>query len=408
MPYPTTPVDGDKVGANLVPRPSFPTTDKGAWSVGTVDVRDVGGGQMVNRLAGFTDTKIELPGIPVAAATFRITALIITTNSQCYMGVRPIGSAELVGNVTTGSIWQWVTITDSIGAGESGSGLELYLRTPTSGSMGLAFVRVDYSDSPVAGAGAAYYFDGNTPDTAERNYVWDGTAFASPSSVLAIVAADEPPSIPTGLTVTDETDTTISLSWAASTDDVGVAGYNVYEGATKLNGSLVAGTTYTATSLVPGTEHTYTVRAVDTAAQESGASAPATGTTTDTGEPPPPEPPPELPPPPVWVSESAQRVAAFLGVPTDASVLTLAATVTPVVYMMAKAYTRDQGFARRHGVAAQPNQEIAAVITSASARMVANPEQIPTDVGATAVRGAFTGWTLPELAVLNRYRKRAA
>ena len=46
-------------------------------------------------------------------------------------------------------------------------------------------------------------------------------------------------------------------------------------------------------------------------------------------------------------------------------------------------------------------------IITATARLVANPEQLGTTVGSVTVNGGFNGWTLAELFVLNRYRRRA-
>jgi hypothetical protein len=79
-----------------------------------------------------------------------------------------------------------------------------------------------------------------------------------------------------------------------------------------------------------------------------------------------------------------------------------AAIVVPLITTIAKAYTRGNGFTGN-----EPNEEIAAAITTASARLYANPEQIPYDVGAVSMRGGFVGWSLAELACLNRYRVRA-
>ena len=51
------------------------------------------------------------------------------------------------------------------------------------------------------------------------------------------------------------------------------------------------------------------------------------------------------------------------------------------------------------------------MIVTAAVRLVSNPSQLPVDQTAgpymQSLRGCFTGWTLAELAVLNRYRKRA-
>jgi RHS repeat-associated protein len=81
-----------------------------------------------------------------------------------------------------------------------------------------------------------------------------------------------PPSTPTGLSGTPVAAGRIDLAWTASTDNVGVAGYNVYRDAVKVNTVPVGSASYSDTGLVGGANHTYTVKAVDAAANESGAS----------------------------------------------------------------------------------------------------------------------------------------
>jgi hypothetical protein len=99
---------------------------------------------------------------------------------------------------------------------------------------------------------------------------------------------------------------------------------------------------------------------------------------------------------------TGQDVADFLGQGTDTALVALAGEVVPVITAMVRAYTRTRGF-----TAAEPNDELAAVITTASARMTANPEQIQSKVGSVEIRGGFQGFTLAETFVLNRYRKTA-
>lgn len=100
----------------------------------------------------------------------------------------------------------------------------------------------------------------------------------------------------------------------------------------------------------------------------------------------------------------AEQVAAFLGKPGDAATEALAETAVPVVTAMARAYVRG-------GTDWEPNDEIDAVIVTATARVVANPTGLSHDMTAGpfthSIRGAFQGWSLAELFVLNRYRKRA-
>lgn len=88
-------------------------------------------------------------------------------------------------------------------------------------------------------------------------------------------------------------------------------------------------------------------------------------------------------------SLSVEQVTAQLG------------TVTAMV----KAYVRGNGF-----TGDVPATDLAAVIVSATARAVSNPAHAEhLAAGPFTVRpGSFNGWTLPELAILHGYRRRAA
>lgn len=81
-------------------------------------------------------------------------------------------------------------------------------------------------------------------------------------------------------------------------------------------------------------------------------------------------------------------------------------TAISVVTVLAKAYTRGNGFD-----GAEPNEDIAAAITTAAARLAANGAQVRRALEGGPftmdLRSAFDGWTTAELATLNRYRVRA-
>jgi hypothetical protein len=75
------------------------------------------------------------------------------------------------------------------------------------------------------------------------------------------------PSTPLNLAASGTTQTTTNLAWSASTDNVGVTGYDVYQNGTfKAN---VAGTTYTVTGLTASTAYNFYVRAKDAAGNAS-------------------------------------------------------------------------------------------------------------------------------------------
>jgi chitodextrinase len=109
------------------------------------------------------------------------------------------------------------------------------------------------------------------------------SAASAPLTVTTSAATDTtPPSVPTGLTSPSHTATTVALSWTASTDNVGVTGYQVYRGST-LAGSPT-GSSFTDAGLSPSTQYTYTVKALDAAGNVSAASAPLSVTTSAAGQ----------------------------------------------------------------------------------------------------------------------------
>ncbi|MBP0903709.1 fibronectin type III domain-containing protein [Mariniflexile gromovii] len=75
-----------------------------------------------------------------------------------------------------------------------------------------------------------------------------------------------PPSNPTGLIVSNITETTADLSWTASTDNIGVVDYQVYNNGILLIPSIGNnGTSVNLTGLTPDTNHSLTLRAIDVA-----------------------------------------------------------------------------------------------------------------------------------------------
>jgi len=111
---------------------------------------------------------------------------------------------------------------------------------------------------------------------------------ASPPYTTTINAPPDTakPSAPANLAATASSQSQINLTWAASTDNVGVAGYNVYRGTspeaitTKLNTSLVTTTSLgDNTGLTPSTTYYYQVEAVDAAGNKSDKSTSASAAT---------------------------------------------------------------------------------------------------------------------------------
>ncbi len=80
-------------------------------------------------------------------------------------------------------------------------------------------------------------------------------------------ADTQAPTAPTNLAASNVTQTTLTLNWTASTDNVGVTGYDVYQGSSVLG--TVTGTTANITGLTASTAYSFRVKAKDAAGNES-------------------------------------------------------------------------------------------------------------------------------------------
>ncbi|MFP3592716.1 endonuclease [Chryseobacterium sp. SIMBA_038] len=134
-----------------------------------------------------------------------------------------------------------------------------------------------HSQDPVSQAeinrnNASYTYQGN------RNPFIDNPSYANQIWGSQQPSTDtQTPTTVTGLTIPSKTSNSISLSWNASTDNVGVTSYNVY-----MNGSLkttVSSTSTTISGLNPSTSYNFYVVAKDAAGNSSTNSSTVSGTT---------------------------------------------------------------------------------------------------------------------------------
>lgn len=105
---------------------------------------------------------------------------------------------------------------------------------------------------------------------------------SAPASATTLAVDTTPPSAPTGVSATALSAAAISVSWNPATDNIGVAEYVVVRNGVRI--ATVPGTSYADSGLAASTTYTYTVIAVDTSANESTESAPASATTGAAGE----------------------------------------------------------------------------------------------------------------------------
>ena len=137
-------------------------------------------------------------------------------------------------------------------------------------------------------ASTTYSFTVSAYDAAVNN-----SGLSSALSVTTIVAPDvTPPTAPTTLSAASISQTTFTLSWAASTDAVGVTGYKIFKGGVQIGTS--ATTNYAVTGLSASTTYSFTVSAYDAAANNSTLSSARSVTTIATPDTTPPTAPTTL------------------------------------------------------------------------------------------------------------------
>jgi chitodextrinase len=184
------------------------------------------------------------------------------------------------GKTDTSVSLSWTASTDNVGV----TGYDIY--------RGTTLVKTVTGTPPAT----ATTVTGLSPSTTYTFTVKarDAAGNTSPASNAVTVTTDPtppsdttPPTAPGNLNVTGKTDTSVSLAWTASTDNVGVTAYDVYQGSTvvkTITGTPPA-TSTTVTGLSPSTTYTFTAKARDAAGNTSPASNAVTVTTN--GTPPP-------------------------------------------------------------------------------------------------------------------------
>jgi chitodextrinase len=159
--------------------------------------------------------------------------------------------------------------------------------TAATDNVGVTGYNVYRGGTLIATLGAVTTFQ-NTGLAASTTYSYTVRAFDAAGNVSALsssatattqaVPDTTAPSTPVGLSATAVSSSQINLSWTAATDNVGVAGYNIYRGGMQI-ATVGAVTTYQNTGLAASTTYNYTVQAFDAAGNVSGQSIAASATT---------------------------------------------------------------------------------------------------------------------------------
>ncbi len=255
------------------------------WTAGTDNIGVVGYNILRNgTIVGSSNT----PG-------YLLTGLAAsTTYSLAVNAFDAVGNTSATSTALSATTASAAPATDTT-APTSPTGLSLNIATSNSLTIGWAA-----STDAVGVTGYNIYKAGALVGTVTaRSYTVTGLA-ASTSYALTVRAVDAAgnlstpaaltasttaaadttaPTKPAGLVVTNPTSSTLPLSWAASTDAVGVTGYKIFRGGSQV-GSTTTATNFTLTGLTASVTYALTVSAVDAAGNVSALSNALNASTT--------------------------------------------------------------------------------------------------------------------------------
>jgi chitodextrinase len=200
----------------------------------------------------------------VSNANFTITAGSTDT-------VAPSAPTNLTASGTTQTTTDlsWTASTDNVGV----TGYDVY----QNGVFKANTASTTYNVTGLT-ASTAYTFYVIARDAANNSSAQSNTVNVT---TLAPAPDTTAPSAPTNLAASGTTQTTTSLSWTASTDNIGVTGYDVYQGGVfKAN---IASTSYAVTGLTASTSYSFYVIGRDAAGNSSAQSNTVSVTTLAVG-----------------------------------------------------------------------------------------------------------------------------
>ena len=204
----------------------------------------------------------------------------INTYGRVYIGFT--GSGYVYGD-TSDAAPSVLFTTPTTGSDLSGSSVTL-TATSSGGTVGIASLQFKVDDTDIGSAlsSSPYTTTWNSTGVSDGTHllqvVSKSAAGTYATSTITVTVANTPPTTPTDLSADAVAFDQINLSWSPSTDNIGVAGYEIIRGGVQVGTSTQ--TTYDDVGLNASTTYTYTVKAFDAAGNVSSASNSATATTT--------------------------------------------------------------------------------------------------------------------------------
>ncbi|MGV9626006.1 glycosyl hydrolase family 18 protein [Streptomyces sp. NPDC003487] len=206
--------------------------------------------------AGFATLLLPLAGLVGLAGPAQAAGNATATFTKTSDWGTGFGGQWTIKNTGTSSLTSW-TVEWDFPSGTSVT--SAWDADVTSAGTHWTAKNKSYNGTLAPGASVSFGFNGAGPGSPSNCKLNGGSCDGT------TVPGDAAPSAPGTPTASSITDTSVTLSWSAATDDKGVKNYDVLRDGAKV--ATVTTTSYTDTGLSAGTDYSYTVQARDTADQ---------------------------------------------------------------------------------------------------------------------------------------------
>jgi phosphatidylinositol-3-phosphatase len=212
----------------------------------------------------------------------RVTASTAGAKTYAYTSSKPVKS------VTAGTAY---TLDGTVASSSGGSVCLVLKEVPSGGTSTVGSAQqcvtatVAWQAFPTVSYTAKTSGDSLTVNVT-RTAPSAGASFDIDDLVLAAGSASgdgQAPTVPGGVGASAGGPTSVTVTWTASNDNVGVTGYDIFRNGAKVGAVGGSTTTFTDTSAAPSTTYGYTVDAFDAAGNHSAQSSPPASVTTPSG-----------------------------------------------------------------------------------------------------------------------------
>ena len=245
-----------------------------------------------NSITGTSVTNLtsnsKYPNSPSVTGTLTIFQIPVNSGSTNY-GMRVYG---YICPPTTGNYVFWISADDASElwlstSADSTKKTKIAYNTSATSSLQWTKYSTQKSATKALVAGTKYYIEalmkqGTGSDNLAVGWSLPGASTSAPSQVIpgtalstnsSMTVDNTAPTAPTALSVSNITNTSLTLKWTASTDNIKVTGYDVYVNSVKKNTINVSSNAYSVTGLTPNTAYAIYVKAKDSAGNQSANSS---------------------------------------------------------------------------------------------------------------------------------------